>query len=774
MMLTPSAGDSYPCRKKGGSMEAFNNTLFADIIIDISIESLDKTFQYRIPDSMKDKVAAGTKVNIPFGKSDRKITGYVVSISERPKIDVTKIKDIDSVCEKQIGIDDRMISLAFWMREQFGSTANEALKCVLPVKRIIKNKVEKQIIPLLEVEKLQEELAKAEKKHAVAKKRLLEELIEEHEQGLRYELVTQKLNISAATIYSLLRDGIIRVDSKTSYRSGLGRAADEQKEGKNSVSRIELNDEQKSVSDSIISDYRAGRREKYLIHGITGSGKTEVYMSVIDEVIASGKSVIMLIPEISLTYQTVKRFYKRFGDNISVINSRLSAGERYDQYLRAKNGETSIVIGPRSAVFTPFDNLGLIIIDEEHEGSYKSELSPKYSTRDVAFRRAETEGASVILGSATPSLESYSAAKAGRIRLFELTKRAGGAELPYVHIVDLRDELKARNMSIFSRKLKALMIDRLSKKEQIMLFINRRGFSGFVNCRSCGYVVKCPHCDVSLNLHNNGKMICHYCGYEQPAVTVCPSCGSPYIKSFGTGTQKVEEMICKEFPGVRVLRMDADTTRNKDSYDEILSKFSNHEADILVGTQMIVKGHDFHKVTLVGILLADMSLYTSDYRSAEVTYDLLSQAAGRAGRGETKGDVVIQTYNPEHYAITTAAVHDFKSFYEEEISFRKLMNYPPSWNMLKITVACSDEGALLRETDRVKDDLDNKISLKGKEELKVFGPSPANIYKLNDIYRMIFYIKSSDYRKLVILKDELSVRQCIEKAVNLQFDFNPM
>ena len=753
-------------------MSVLNKDLYADIIIDISIESLDKTFQYRIPDSLKDRVVAGTKVNIPFGKGDRRITGYVVSISERPKIDISKIKDIDSVCEKQIGIDDRMISLAFWMREQFGSTANEALKCVIPVKKIIKNKVERQILPLVDVSRLQEELKKAEKRHATAKKRLLEELIEEYDQGLKYELVTQKLNIAVTTINALVKDEVIKVESKTSYRSSLGKAIDRKEE--KSRTEITLNDEQKTISDSIISDYKAGRRDKYLIHGITGSGKTEVYMSVIDEVIASGKSVIMLIPEISLTYQTVKRFYKRFGDSISVINSRLSAGERYDQYLRAKNGETRIVIGPRSAVFTPFDNLGLIIIDEEHEGSYKSEQSPKYSTRDVAFRRAETEGASVILGSATPSLESYSAAKAGRIKLFELTRRAGGAELPCVHIVDLRDELKARNMSIFSRKLKALMIDRLSKNEQIMLFINRRGLSGFVNCRSCGYVVKCPHCDVSLNLHNNGKMICHYCGYEQPAVTTCPSCGSPYIKSFGTGTQKVEEMINKTFPGARVLRMDADTTRNKDSYDEILSKFSNHEADILVGTQMIVKGHDFHKVTLVGILLADMSLYTSDYRSAEVTYELLSQAAGRAGRGEAKGDVVIQTYNPEHYAITTSAVHDYKGFYDEEISFRKLMNYPPSWNMLKIMVACGDEGALLRETDRVKADIDKEISLLGEEGIKVFGPSPANIYKLNDVYRMIFYIKSSDYRKLVILKDELGERQSVEKAVSLQFDFNPI
>ena len=745
-------------------MDVLNRETYADIIIDISVDKLDKTFQYRIPDNLKDMVSAGLKVNVPFGRGTRKITGYVVSISDKPKIDIEKIKDIESVCEKQISIDDRMIGLAFWMKDQFGSTANEALKCVIPVKKIIKNKIDRIILPLVSEDRIQEEMAKASKKHATAKLRLLEELAEEYDQGLRYELVTQKLNIATNTINALVKDGVIKIEAKTAYRSSLGKAAlDGRSEG--SLKMITLNDEQKAISESIISDYRQGKRDKYLIHGITGSGKTEVYMSVIDEVIASGKSVIMLIPEISLTYQTVKRFYKRFGDSISVINSRLSAGERYDQYLRAKNGETKIVIGPRSAVFTPFDNLGLIIIDEEHEGSYKSEQSPKYSTRDVAYRRGETEGAAVILGSATPSLESYCAAKAGRLKLFELSKRAGGAELPLVHIIDLRSELKKRNMSIFSTKLKELMEDRLEKHEQIMLFINRRGLSGFVNCRSCGYVIKCPHCDVSLNLHINGKLICHYCGYEQPMVSTCPSCGSQYIKSFGTGTQKVEEMLNKEFPNARVLRMDADTTKSKDSYDEILSSFSNHEADVLVGTQMIVKGHDFHKVTLVGILLADMSLYSSDYRSAEITYQLLSQAAGRAGRGETKGDVVIQTYNPEHYAITTSAVHDYKGFYNEEIGFRRLMNYPPSWNMLKIMLSSEDEGALLRETDKVKAELEKVI--------RFFGPSQARIYKLNDVYRMVFYIKSDNYRKLVEIKDELSESPRLEKAVSLQFDFNP-
>ena len=747
--------------------------MYADIIIDISVENLDRTFQYHIPDDLKDILATGSRVNIPFGNGNRKITGYVVGFSETPKIDRSKIKDIDSICSKDITIEDRMIELAFWMKEHFASTANEALKCVLPVKRIVKNKVKKVILPNVPRKILEDEFDTAVRKHYTAKERFLKELISEYDLGLKYDLITEKFNISPATVSAFEKKGLIRTESTTVFRSSLGDAA---KEDSRQIEKVDLNEEQKQISDSIIGDLRAGIYGKYLIHGITGSGKTEVYMSVIEEVIRRGKSVIMLIPEIALTYQTVKRFYKRFGDGISVINSRLSAGEKYDQYLRAKNGETKIVIGPRSAVFSPFDNLGLIIIDEEHEGSYKSEYSPKYNTREVAFHRADTEGAAVILGSATPSLESYLDASEGRIKLFELKSRAGGAYLPKVHTVDLREELKAKNRSVFSRKLRELMEDRLRKGEQIMLFINRRGHSGFVNCRSCGTVIKCPHCDVSLTYHNPGKLICHYCGFEKDMVTACPECSSPYIGTFGTGTQKIEELLNKEYPDARVLRMDYDTTRAKESYDEILSKFSNNEADILVGTQMIVKGHDFHNVTLVGILLADMSLYQEDYRSAEKTFQLLSQAAGRAGRGLKDGDVVIQTYNPEHYAITSAAQHDYRSFYDEEIAFRRIMNYPPVRVMLKIMLSSENEPGLIKETERTSGFLreeTEKANTLSSLEVKLYGPSKANIYRINDVYRMIFYLKGNDYRTLVGIKDRLTALPLEQRDVNIQFDFNP-
>ena len=749
--------------------------MYADIIIDISVENLDRTYQYRIPEHLSGNIGAGDRVIIPFGKGDRKIKGYIVGLSDIPKIPEEKIKDIESLCPGDIGIDDKMISLAFWMKEHFGSTANDALKCVIPVKRVVKNKVNRTILPAVPLPTLKGALDKAEKRHWSAKERLLKELIAEYDTGLNYELVTDKLNVLPATVKALEKDGTIKIESTLKYRNYAGTAiADALTEGVGK--NIELNPEQRAISDSIISDMKAGIHGKYLIHGITGSGKTEVYLAVIDEVIRQGKSVIMLIPEIALTYQTVKRFYKRFGDGISVLNSRMSAGERYDQYLRAKNGDTRIVIGPRSAVFTPFDNLGLIIIDEEHEGSYKSENSPRYSTRDVAARRAETEGASLILGSATPSLESYSAACAGRIKLFELEKRAGDAELPYVYIADLKEELKAKNRSIFSRKLKKLIADRLEKKEQVMLFINRRGHSGFVNCRSCGHVIKCPHCDISLTYHNNGKLVCHYCGFEQDMVKSCPECGSPYIKAFGTGTQKVEELLSAEFPKARVLRMDHDTTKQKESYDEILSKFADHEADILVGTQMIVKGHDFHRVTLVGILLADMSLYSEDFRSAEKTFELLSQAAGRAGRGSARGAVVIQTYNPEHYAVAAAAAHDYKSFYNEEMGFRRLMNYPPSWNILKVLITGGNAESLVREVNRIapciKGIIDERKPGYG-HAVKLFGPSEEKIFKLNDTYRYSAYLKSDDYTELVRIKDRLIGYTPEDKGVSIQFDFNP-
>ncbi|MBP1754139.1 MAG: hypothetical protein H6Q59_537 [Firmicutes bacterium] len=537
-----------------------------------------------------------------------------------------------------------------------------------------------------------------------------------------------------------------------------------------------MNEEQQYIIDDFIRDYVQGIRTDYLLFGVTGSGKTEVYMEMIAYVVSQGKQVIMLIPEIALTYQTVQRFYRRFGDRISIMNSKMSQGERYDQSVRARNGEIDIMIGPRSALFTPFQNLGLIIIDEEHENSYKSETTPKYHAVRVARKRAELTGSSVFLGSATPSTESFLQAKQGKLKLYHLTKRAKEAEPPVVWIVDLREELKNKNKSIFSEKLKELMIDRLNKKEQIMLFLNRRGYAGFVSCRSCGHVMKCPHCDVSLTSHNNGGMVCHYCGYTEKQPGNCPSCGSKYIAAFGTGTQKVEELVKKEFAGARVLRMDTDTTKNKGGHEAILSAFSEHKADILVGTQMIVKGHDFPKVTLVGIIAADLSLYTGDFRAGERTFQLLCQAAGRAGRDVLPGEVVIQTYHPEHYSIQTAAAGDFEAFYEQEILYRTLMQYPPVAHMLLVLVTSKEEEKAGKAATHLSEAL--KLYMEKEQlQLQLIGPAPAALSKANDTYRRVMYIKHDDYEELIRIKNYMEGYFSFSDyfaGCNLQFDFDPM
>jgi primosomal protein N' (replication factor Y) len=460
------------------------------------------------------------------------------------------------------------------------------------------------------------------------------------------------------------------------------------------------------------------------------------------------------------------------------MNSKLSKGERSDQFERAKKGDIDIMIGPRSALFTPFERLGLIIIDEEHEASYKSENMPKYHARDVAAKLCQMKKASLILGSATPSIESYYKAKNGDIELLELNERIGGNSLPTVYVEDLRAELKSGNRSIFSRRLKSLIEDRLCKGEQTMLFINRRGYAGFVSCRSCGYVMKCPHCDVSLSEHTDryrktSKLVCHYCGYETNSVNICPECGSKYILGFRAGTQQIEEMLHKEFPSARVLRMDADTTRSKDGYEQILSKFANEEADILVGTQMIVKGHDFAKVTLVGVLAADMSMHEGDYRAGERTFQLLTQAAGRAGRSTLPGEVVIQTYQPENYTIIHAANQDYKGFYEEEISYRDLMMYPPVAHMMAVLILSKDELICKTHASELADRAKSRFA---DSKPRILGPSSASVGRINDVYRYIFYIKHRDYQVLVDIKDELEnyISNNNWDSDSVQFDFNPM
>lgn len=738
---------------------------FAQIIIDISHEKVDRTFDYRIPPQLEDRISVGVLVKIPFGKGNSLRKGYVVGITDHADYDADKIKEIDSIVEGSVSAESQLIMLAWWLKEQYGSTMNQALKTVLPVKQKVKPKEKKVLRLLIQEEQLEALTAEAEKKSYKARVRLFKALKENP--LIPYEVASGQMNLSAATLKPVIEKGYVALESEEIFRNPV-------KDAGSRVKAVDLNGEQQAVADAFCEDYEAGKRETYLIHGITGSGKTEVYMEMISRVISEGMQVIVLIPEIALTYQTVMRFYGRFGNRVSIINSRLSAGERYDQFERARGGDIDIMIGPRSALFTPFSRLGLIIIDEEHEGAYKSEVVPRYHARDVAVKRAQMQNASVVLGSATPSLEAYTKALRGEYQLFSLHTRAkADSRLADVAVVDLREELKDGNKSIFSRRLQQMISDRLEKKEQIMMFINRRGYANFVSCRSCGEAIKCPHCDVTLTLHKDNRLVCHYCGYSIPMPDKCPSCGSPYIANFGVGTQKIEMMAKKMFPQARVLRMDLDTTSKKGGHEEILSAFAEGDADILIGTQMIVKGHDFPDVTLVGVLAADLSLYTPDYRAAERTFQLLTQAAGRAGRDARHGDVIIQTYNPEHYSIVTAAEQDYETFYHQEMAYRRLMKYPPVNVLFTVQMASKSEAALVEAADRLAAHITPQAD---EEKVQMIGPVDASVYKINDIYRKILYLKQENYDILIKIRDNIDCFQQekseIFKGVVVQYDFS--
>ena len=709
--------------------------IYAGVIVDISHEKLDKIFQYSVPEDIASVISIGNKVNIPFGAGHR--TGYVVNLSNTPEIAPDKIRPLDGIVKSSTTIDERMIKLAYWMKTNYGSTINQALKTVIPVKEKVKqvnNRTVRLLISPREALSLSEEYRTSKRKQSEILKFLSDNPV------CDYRKVTQQMGQVRQSLTALSDAGLIEIDTQRVFRNELEAAED----FRNVTS---LNHEQQVVCDGIIKDYDNNDMTPCLIKGVTGSGKTEVYMEIIQHVLSKGREVIVLIPEISLTYQTIMRFYAKFGNVVSVINSRLSKGEKYDRFELAAQGRIKIMVGPRSALFTPFNNLGAVIIDEEHESAYQSETIPRYHARETAIELARMTGAKVIMGSATPSLEAFNRCRNGIYKLYRLDNRAGNATIPDVDVVDLRDEMKKGNRTMFSTKLKSLMQEKLDAGEQIMLFLNRRGYQGFINCRDCGNVIQCPHCDVSLTLHGRNRLVCHYCGYETVFNHICPKCGSKYIGAFKAGTEKVEEETRKIFPHASVLRMDLDTTSGKEGHRNILEKFASHEADILIGTQMIVKGHDFADVTLVGILLADMSLHCSDYRAAEITFDLLTQAAGRAGRGDRKGNVVIQTYDPEHYSIVHAAGQDYDAFYDEEMGYRELMGYPPSNHMMAVRISCADADL----ATKLSDELYKLTSV--DDRVNIIGPADAAVYKINDIYNRVIYYKCRDYALLIQIKD---------------------
>ena len=748
---------------------------YAGIIVDISHEKVDKSFTYAVPPEMEDALQVGMVVSIPFGKGDHLRKGYVVSLSDECGYDPARLKAIESIENTAETTESRLILLASWIRETYGCTTIQALRTVFPIREEMKAR-EKRRIYAADPDRIRQKIGELSPKRYRARIRLLEALLEAGEEGLDLTEASKNLGASSSVTAPLAEEGLIVIEQENAWRIPFDPSTMEREEKKI------LNRSQAEALRQILEEWEKPSPRPVLLKGVTGSGKTEVYMELIRRVLAEGKQAIVLIPEIALTYQTLRRFYAQFGNQVSVLHSRLSAGERYDQFRRARSGDARIMVGPRSALFTPFPDLGLIIIDEEHEPAYSSESTPRYLSRDTAVFRASCEGARVVMGSATPSMEAYYKASAGEYRLVTLEGRHENRALPEVAVVDMREELRNGNRSVLSRELRQDMEDSLGRGEQVMLFLNRRGYAGFVSCRSCGYVMKCPHCDVSLSQHRAArvsysrqqsagashegnsadKMICHYCGYETETPRECPDCGSRYIGGFRAGTEQIEQILSKEFPESRILRMDLDTTRTRGSYEKILSGFASHEADILIGTQMIVKGHDFPDVTLVGVLSADLSLNEADFRCGERTMQLLMQAAGRSGRGSRPGKAVIQTYHPEHYSIQAAASQDYDRFYKEEIAYRMLMNYPPAAHLLIIHGTCEEEGLLHKAMFFLRQFAERN---REKTGLTTIGPAPESISRINDMYRMALYLRHPDEKILI------RIRKNLEKYVEVNTGF---
>ena len=723
---------------------------YAEIIIDISHENLDRVFTYRIPEHLTDLVIPGVVVELPFGNGDRRKKGYVIRLKDQTDLPPQKIKAILSVCTGKDTTEEKLLTLALWMQKTYGCTTIQALRTVFPVRGRVRDKAEYSIFRVASEERIKETIASLPHNRFQARIRILEAL--QSNSRLPSD-EAKKLGLTERTMDFLEKEGLAEKQIEQMYRIPV----------LPSPPKAQKKQILSSQQEQALSRIRAAGKKPVLLFGITGSGKTLIYMELIEQVLSEGKQAIVLIPEISLTYQTVSRFTERFGKIVSVMNSRLSQGERFDQFRRAQSGEVRVMIGPRSALFTPFPQLGLIIIDEEHEPSYKSEHSPRYQTRETAIQRASLENASIVMGSATPSMEAFYLAQQGSYALVELSGRYEERALPEAELVDMRTELKEGNRLPLSRKLMEELEKCLDEGHQAILFLNRRGYASSFSCRSCGEPLKCPHCDVALTLHSNQELVCHYCGFTKPVINTCPFCGSLHVGGFRAGTQQIEKQVQKLYPKARVLRMDFDTTRKKGEYDQILAAFQAKEADILIGTQMIVKGHDFPEVTLVGALAADLSLNAGDYRCAERTFQLLCQAAGRAGRGKYPGKAIFQTYQPDHYSIRAAKKSDYLAFYQEELNYRSMLGYPPAAHLMAILGSSEDESRL-DTAMRYLGYFVRRPSL--LREGTVIGPAPAALEKVRDTYQRVLYVKHQERAFL----EEL--RKKTEKYVEINSGFH--
>ncbi len=714
--------------------------MVAEVIISTSVKTLNKIFDYEIPEDMN--IEIGNRVLVPFGNMKRPEDGIVVGIKEKSEYKVKPILKLEDSKVKE-----EHINMAKWMAKRYICNISDCLKLMLPpgtTGKDIENRVKERTINLItlakEIDEINEDI-ESNKIKSEKQKNVLEFLIRNESATMQdIELFT---DASRAVVNTLIKNGYLEIDKTQIERNPFIHKV-EKKE-----SNIELTDEQQIAINSI------NEPKTYLLFGVTGSGKTEIYIRLIEKKLKENKSSIMLVPEISLTPQTVDRFIARFGqEQIAVLHSKLSIGERYDQWNKIKDGKAKIIIGARSAIFAPAVNLGLIIIDEEHDESYVSEMTPRYNAKEVAEYIANQKSIPLILGSATPDMDTYYKARNEKIQILTLTKRANKSNLPVVEIVDLRNELANGNRSMISRKLEEEIAKNLETKKQTILFLNRRGFSTFIMCRDCGYTVKCKRCNIAMTYHKNvNKLKCHYCGFEQKVVTTCPECNSKNIKYFGAGTQKLEDEIKNIFPKASTIRMDIDTVSKKNSHEQILDKFKNENIDILIGTQMVVKGHHFPNVTLVGVISADSSLNLGDFRAAERTFQTLTQVAGRAGRGECEGRVIIQTYNPDNYAIEYSKMQDYNLFYNSEIELRKQLKYPPFCDIILIDMSSKNISELKNVAKELHQYLKQRV-IQEKFGLLLYSPLPSPIDKIKDRYRWRMIIKCKyDNRINMLLLD---------------------
>ena len=711
--------------------------MIAEVIINRTAKKLNRTFDYNIPKELEPYIIIGSKVLIPFGSQKKLEEGFVVGIKEKTEFQVKDIAKIED------NLTDKQIELAKWMAKKYFCNISDCIKLMQTPGTRTRNK-EKRIqdkkINTIFLKKSVEEIdfeiecGKIKSENQIK----IINFIKDNE-GVTIPEIEIFTNCSRAIVNTLIKNGYLEVVEKKIERDPLANKKIEK------TSKLNLTEEQKIAYNKIEQAIENRKYESFLLYGVTGSGKTEVYLQLIEKTLEKNRKAIVLVPEISLTPQMIERFIARFGkEEIAVIHSKLSIGERHDEWNKIKEGEAKIIIGARSAIFAPVKDLGIIIIDEEHDSSYKSEATPKYQAKDIATKIAKEEEIPLVLGSATPDMTTYyNAINNNGITLLKLTKRANKSSLPKVGIIDLKQELANGNHSMLSQELYQSIEENLKNKYQTILFLNRRGYSTFIMCRECGYTVKCKNCNISMTYHSyENKLKCHYCGYEEPLVTICPECGSKKIRYFGTGTQKLEQEIHKEFPNASIIRMDVDTVTKKNSHEEILNKFKNENIDILIGTQMVVKGHHFPKVTLVGVIAADSSLNIDDYRANERTFQILTQVSGRAGRENLPGKVIIQSYNPENYSIQTAQRQSYEDFYDIEIELRKQLKYPPFCDIIVIGFSSGKEEDIKKQTSEFyKELLENtKNQL---NNLKISLPAPSPIDKIQNRYRWRIIIKGN-------------------------------